>query len=223
MRVEHHSRYPLFVNSDRSENYIMKFAEALYLIAKDVYDKKSHFDTSKMKLQHQLSISLLAIIVVSSSIWCNRTSGHCHFNGKFLGYVCTIALLFETQSRNCYTNCCTASKSIDLHHVCKRQTEFSRDCIVAVIPSPGETYISQSVGVPLRAYKDKNGTPKQCMRKFDFWVHFVLWAVPETNLSFTSTEKTSNCWIFTRVKLMQTKGNLYPVKAIFLILIHFAC
>ena len=48
----------------------------------------------------------------------------------------------------------------DLHHLNEELHRFAKDCIINAIPQTSDKYVSLSVGVPIRTYKDKNGLEK---------------------------------------------------------------
>ena len=84
---------------------------------------------------------------------------HCHYSGKFLGLAHNECNL-KRRTLNFIPVVAHNLSNYDLHHLFKELHRFAKDCRINVIPQTSEKYISLSVGVPVRTYKDKNGLEK---------------------------------------------------------------
>ena len=157
--VEHGNTEPLFVQLDRSEDCMEKLIKALETIAREFHARKQthRYFTGTAPIDPDEIIDC----------WiCEKPFGeeakvldHCHYTGKFLGLAHNECNL-KRRTLNFIPVVAHNLSNYDLHHLCKDLHHFAKDCRINVIPQTSEKYISLSVGVPVRTYKDKNGLEK---------------------------------------------------------------
>ena len=157
--VEHERKEPMFIQLERSEDCIEKLVKALETIAREFYQRKQ----SHRYFTGEAPIDPDEII----ECWiCEKPFGeeakvldHCHYSGKFLGIAHNECNL-KRRTLNFIPVVAHNLSNYDLHHLFKELHRFAKDCRINVIPQTSERYISLSVGVPVRTYKDKNGLEK---------------------------------------------------------------
>ena len=157
--VEHERKEPMFIQLERSEDCIEKLVKALETIAREFYQRKQ----SHRYFTGEAPIDPDEII----ECWiCEKPFGeeakvldHCHYSGKFLGLAHNECNL-KRRTLNFIPVVAHNLSNYDLHHLFKELHRFAKDCRINVIPQTSEKYISLSVGVPVRTYKDKNGLEK---------------------------------------------------------------
>ena len=119
---------------------------------------------------------------------------HCQYSGilgRFLGLAHNKPNL-KRRTLNFIAIVAHNLSNYDLHHLCKKPHRFAKFCRINVIPQTSEKYISLSVGVPVRTYKDKNGLEKTVYEYLRFVDSFRFMTTSlEKLVSFLPSEKFS--------------------------------
>ena len=162
--IEHGNPTPILLQLERCENCMEKFIEALETIAHEMNTRKQNQRYFSDALPERPQEAQFCWICegqfgLNRDIEDDKVIDHCHYSGKFLG--------FEHPGRNINrktTNFIPViahnSSNYDLHHVCMYIHKFKPGCKHDVIPSTDNKYMTLSIGVPVRTYRDKNRVTK---------------------------------------------------------------
>ena len=101
----------------------------------------------------------------------SKVLDHCHYTGNFLGLADNECNL-KRRTLNFIPVVAHNLSNYDLHHLCNELHHFAKECRINVIPQTSEKYISLTVGVPVRTYKDKNGLEKTVYENLRFVASF---------------------------------------------------
>ena len=97
---------------------------------------------------------------MSRKFWGKVSSlDHCHYTGKFLGWVHNQCNLVRS-SLNFIPIFAHNLSNYDLHHVILALQAMDPRNTVSIIPQTDEKYISLQIGIWIRSYKDKKGITK---------------------------------------------------------------
>ena len=89
----------------------------------------------------------------------DKVLDHCHYSGKFLGFAHSECNL-KRRSIQFIPVVAHNLSNYDLHHVCLHIHKFKPGCKIDIIPSTDEKYITLSVGVPIKTYRDNTGATR---------------------------------------------------------------
>ena len=159
--VEHNNPKPLFVHLMRSEDCITRLVKELEQIAKEVHAKKQthryYRGSPPVRPENVDKCWICEEEFLDTED--DKVLDHCHYSGDFLGFAHSNCNL-KRQTINFIPVVAHNLSNYDLHPLCRKLNEFDKNCKIQVIPSTDEKYISLSVGVPVRQYRDKNGQAK---------------------------------------------------------------
>ena len=89
----------------------------------------------------------------------DKVIDHCHYTGNFLGFAHPECNL-KRKTINFIPVIAHNLSNYDLHHLCLYIHKLKPGCTLDIVPSTDEKYITLTIGVPCRQYKDKKGNER---------------------------------------------------------------
>ena len=153
--VEHGNPVPIEFQVLRSENCMEELLRNLERIAKETHQAKQRFREYNGP-EPDLPQRQCWICEKDFSDEDIVVLDHCHYSGQFLGWahrVCNI----NRKTINFTPVIAHNLQNYDLHHIVKALAKLDSKHTVSIIPLTSEKYISLSVGIFIRTYKNNQG------------------------------------------------------------------